>query len=231
MFTFLTAALWSRCDEPGRKGDMTMEMEQTEKKQKRSYFAATLLVIITLMMVVIVILLSRYLVQQQQDWLEDGMRLAEKYEESSSFVQKLHDGADLLLGSGGQQTEGKLLLAQAVAHSRHFVDLMAEAESREKGIRLKEARDHYAAEMEQFLEKLGAAGDPGQWFSGPDSAVLEAVRDEASQMSEALKKFRLPTVDAGFRMMAAGEGWLEPALAAAGSWANLMNQLQQSRNG
>lgn len=199
---------------------------EKEQNNKRSYTIPVMLVIMTLMVLAIVILMSKYLVLQQEERLQDGKRLAEKYEEAALFAQKLQNGADLLLtSSGGREAEGKMLLAQAAAHARHFADLLAEAESREKKIRVSEAREQYAAEMEQLLGKLGAGGEPGQWFSAPDPALLENVRDEAAKMSEALKSFRLPTVDAGFRMMAAGEGWLEPALAAAESWSNLAARL------
>lgn len=204
---------------------MTKTSKEMEPKVKRSYTVPVLLVIITLMMLVIVIVSSRYLVQQQQDWLEDGQRLAEKYEESVLFAQKLRDGADVLLGGSGRETEGKMLLAQAMAHSRHFVDLLAEAEHMDKKIRVKEARERYAAEMKKLYVRLGAIGESGQWFEAPDRQTLEAVREAGVQMSEALGRYRLPTVDSGYRMMAAGEGWLEHALAAAAAWANLAGRL------
>jgi len=205
-----------------------MEHKQTETaetKPRRHYFVAALLIIITLMMVVIVIILSNYLVQKQRDALEDGQWLAEKYEDAITFAENLQAGAELMLSGAGRETEGKMLLALAMAHSRNFSDLLAEAESRRDKVRVSEARKRYTAEMEKLHEALGTTGEPAGWFASPDAALWEAVRDAGAQMSGALLKYRLPVVDAGFRMMAAGEGWLEPAREAAEAWANLVNKL------
>ncbi len=226
MFIFLKADTRSLCGKRKRKGENSgMEMES---KTKRSYTVPVLLLIMTGMAVLIVFLASRLMVQQQEDMLEDGQRLAEKYEDAAMFAQKLREGADLLL-SGAQTEErirGKASIAQAFAVSGDFLDLLAEAAERENGTDREEARKPYAAAVEALNKQLDGIGGQEGTLSPQEQDVLKAVRDGAGRMDEALQGFRLPSVDAGLRSMAAGEGWIEPALKAAEAWTSLAARLQ-----
>lgn len=203
-----------------------MEMEN---KTKRSYTVPVMLVIMTVMMLVIVIFASKYLVLRQEDSLKDGQRLAEKYADAAMFAQKLRDGAEFLLSAAQEEDRirGNMAIAQALTVSGDFIDLLAEAAHRSRGIDLEEARQQYGARMEQLKQRLGTAEEPIEPLTVQNPEFWSAVRDGAAQISEALQAFRLPTVDAGHRSMAAGEGWLEPALAAGEAWTSLAARLKQ----
>jgi hypothetical protein len=189
---------------------------------KRSYTVPVLLVIITVMTILLVLVYSKLLLAEQNRTSEEGGRLAEQYRAAAQFAQRLSDGAGLLAAEDSlvKRLAAKEMLGEAASASGDVVSILTEAAQRSSGHSREQAMLPIAQAMKKIMgEEKGPLGvRQAAEHEGPLTAaekdMLTAVSEGAAQMLQALEGFRVPTGVAGYRNMSAGEGWIEPALAA-----------------
>lgn len=200
---------------------------------KRSYTVPILLLMMTGLAILLVLFFSKLLIAEQAANTEAGKRLAEKYQYALLFADRLHSGSDLLLreGPAPERLKAKMLLGEAVTASGETVGLLAEAVRRHTGQTYEEAYKSLLEAMTAMIGeqsgKIYSVAEHEGPLTGEEKELLLAVRDAAAGMKEQLTTFRLPNSDAGYRNMAAGEGWSEPALKAADILTNLAGQFGQ----
>lgn len=189
---------------------------------KRSYTVPVLLVILTGMAILLVMLYSKVLIAGQDKSTEEGEQLAAQYGQAVLFAERLHDAADQLLKDSSMQErlQAKSWLGEAKIASEPAGTIFSVASSRSYGESLEAASRPIVEAMARIMGRedggiYGVAEHEGP-LTEAEKAVLETVREGASAMRQALNGFRPPTLVAGYRQMAAGEGWVEPALAASG---------------
>ena len=200
---------------------------------KRSYTIPILLIIITVMAVFLVMSYSKLLLSGQQQSIEDGRRLAEQYQEAALLANRLHDGADALLQGDAAATRAQAawLFGEASGMKKEALKLFVDASGRSDSSsgsspaagQLQAAMDALFAEPESVLNRLAEQPEP---LSAEQMSLLQAVRDGAASMSESLARFRPSTVDSGYRSMAAGADWVEPALAASRALIDMAAQFK-----
>ncbi|MBW5444900.1 hypothetical protein GE107_02325 [Cohnella sp. CFH 77786] len=187
---------------------------------KRTYTVPVLLLILTVMAILLVFVASKLLLAQQKESKETGERLAQQYNYTLIFADRLREGADRLLRdeSAANRIAAKKLLGEAAMAGDVSLGLLAEASSRASGKPLKEALKPLSEAMgkimgEQSGSLYGVAEHEGP-LTAAEKDLLAAVRDGAAAMKDKLSVFRPPTGDAGYRSMAAGAGWVDPAADA-----------------
>lgn len=185
---------------------------------KRTYTVPVLLILLTALSILLVLSYSKLLLSEQMQKVEHGRLLAEQYEQASIFANRLQDGADALLqGSAADRAHAAWLLGGADGTKQEALRLLLDAAERsdppspvETG-ELQAAFDALFADADDALNRLALQAEP---LSADQTAWLQAVRDGAASMNESLGRFRVPTLDSGFRSMAAGAEWVAPALEA-----------------
>jgi len=199
---------------------------------KRSYTIPILLVILTLMAILLVLAYSKLLLTQQERSIEQGRLLAEQYDHAVILANRLQEGAEALLQNGTEadRAHAAWLLGEADGVKKEALKLFAGASARAGSPsgnatdqQLQAAMDALFAESGSALTRMTEQAEP---LSADQTALLQAVRDSAASMSEALGRFHQPTVDSGYRSMAAGADWVDPALSAAGTLIEMAAQLK-----
>lgn len=198
---------------------------------KRTYTVPILLIIVTVLTILLVLAYSKLLLSQQRQAAEEGLRLAEQYEQAALLANRLQDGAEALLqGAAADRPQAAWLLGEADGAKKEALKLFKDASSRtdepsseDADKQLQDAMDALFAESGGVLSRLAEQAEP---LSSEQKAMLQAVRDGAASMNESLGRFRLPTVDSGYRSMAAGVDWVEPALEAGRSLIEIAGQLK-----
>jgi len=198
---------------------------------KRNYTVPVLLVILTVMAILLVLAYSKLLLAQQQRAVEEGRRLAEQYEQAAILANRLQDGADALLqGASSDRLQAAWLLGEADGAKKEALKLFEGAiakagtpSSEDTAERLQAAMNALFDESGSTLRRLAEQAEP---LSADQTALLQAIRDGAASMNESLGRFRLPTVDSGYRSMAAGADWVEPARRASQALIGLAALLQ-----
>jgi len=199
--------------------------------RKRTWTVPILLIIITGLMILLVLTYSRLLVIDLEYKKEEGRLLAKRYNDALLFSARLAEGANLLLqdGQAVHRRQAYLLWGEAKGVSGETLQLLAEAASRSSG----EQREEEAAQLQAAVETL--AGEEGGLLlrfaehdgplTTPQEEALRLVLAGAEAMQAELKLYRPPTLDAGFRQMAAGVDWVEPAAEAGRKLLDLAAQL------
>lgn len=204
-----------------------------EVTNKRSYTIPVLLLILTGMAILLVLVASRLLLVQQAEKAEDGQRLADQYTQTILFAGKLNDGAALLLEQGDlpSRLKGMARIGEAANAAAEAKRLLADALSRLSGLSadaalrsVSEAADRLVGDSQGVLYSIGERDGP---LTAEEKRTLERVQEASVRMREALAGFHVPSGDAGFRSMAAGEGWVQPALEAADTLMKLAAELGQ----
>ncbi len=198
---------------------------------KRNYTVPILLVIVTVMAILLVLAYSKLLLTQQQQAVEEGRRLADQYEQAVILANRLHDGADALLqGAVADRVQAAWLIGEADGVKKEALKLFEGAtaiadtpSSEDTAEQLQAAMDALFAESDSALHRMAEQTEP---LSADQTALLQAVRDGAASMNESLGRFRLPTVDSGYRSMAAGADWVEPARQASHVLIGIAAQLK-----
>lgn len=207
----------------------------TPLTRKRTWTVPILLLTITGLMILLVLASSRLLLVQLEHNRVKGQLLAERYNYALIFTSRLTEGANLLLQ--GEQSndfrQAHLLWGEARGVSGEALQLLAEALSRTSGQSQAEAVEQLQAAMETLT------GEAGGWLlrfaerdgplAAPEEEALRHLLADAEAMHEQLKRFRPPTLDAGFRQMAAGVDWVEPAAAASRQFLDLATQLNEQQ--
>jgi hypothetical protein len=189
---------------------------------KRSYTVPILLIIITGMSIMLVMLYSKLLLAQQYQTTEDGQRLAERYNIAVRFAASLSEGTNLLLrdASAADRMRAKAMLGQTSFASGETVGILTEASFRSTGQTREQALLPISMAMSKILhegkaDNLQHVAEHDGPLSPEEKALLTTVSEGAAEFEQAIGRFRPPTVTAGYRNMAAGQGWVEPAAAAA----------------
>lgn len=197
---------------------------------KRTYTVPILLVMMTVLSILLVLVYSKQLLSQQERAVEEGRRLAEQYEGAVILANRLQGGAEALLqGAAADRPRAAWLLGEADGVKSEALKLFqvaaarAESPSEEAPAKLEAALDALFAESGSDLSRMAEQAEP---LSSGQLALLQAIRDGAASMNESLARFRLPTVDSGYRSMAAGTDWIEPALEAGRALVDIADRLK-----
>jgi len=189
-------------------------------ERKRTYTVPVLLILLTLLAILIVLVYSKLLLLQQEQSKEEGKRLSERYNYALIFADRLKNGSDALLkdGSMTERLKAKEQLGEATMAAGETMGILTEAVHRDSGQSYEEAFKPLSEAMTKMMSEqsghvYGVAEHEGP-LTQEEKDMLLIVRDGAAKMEEELLKFRPPSVDAGFRSMAAGQDWVGPALAA-----------------
>lgn len=185
----------------------------SENGVKRSYTGPIMLILLVVMMTLLIIVYSKLLLSDQKLKTDEGQRLSEGYKISLIFAESLHEGTELLLAhdSGEGRLRAAKLIGKASLSANETKEILIEA-----------AQQSSANTSESITGSINDAmnaliGDGGLLLTvteqeGPvneeDEAVLSQIRDVAIRMEQALKRFRPPSGEAGYRDMRVEENWI-----------------------
>ena len=198
---------------------------------KRTYTVPVLLIVLTLLAILMVLVYSKLLLTQQAQSIKEGKLLSEQYQDALIFADRLHEGAELLLQehSTTVRAQAALLLGEAVGVKNDALSLLTEAADRsDSSSNAETAQQVEAAVAALFAESgivIGGIAEQAGPITEDQTRLLQTVRDGAMAMDEALGRFRPPTVDSGYRSMAAGADWIDPALAAGQALIEMASKL------
>ena len=200
---------------------------------KRSYTVPILYLALTIMAILLVLSYSKQLLTQQELTLKDGKRLASQYDYALIFADRLHDGAELLLqgNSSADMLKAAVRVGEADAVKAEAGGIFAAALDRGGSSADGESpHDRIEAALAALFDESGGAAiglaEQEAPYSADQIERLQAVKDASAAMREALSRFRPPTVDAGYRSMAAGVDWVDAAASAAQSLLSLASELR-----
>ncbi|MFC5703666.1 hypothetical protein ACFPVX_20465 [Cohnella faecalis] len=189
-----------------------------ESPVKRTYTVPIMLIIITGLAILCVVLYSRLLIVQQGKTTDEGQRLAESYLVAALMAERLHAGSDGLLKAEttAQKLAAKQLLGEAgAAGAGESLNLYSKAAT------FPEKPDSEDEEVRRAVTALNAIigtdgklkgiGEHDGELTDEEKQTLTIVRDSASEMIQALQRFRTPTGEAGYRAMTVGGEWVTAA--------------------
>lgn len=181
---------------------------------KRSFTVPILLIVVTVLTTLSIMFYSKSLLHDQREKTEIGQRLAEGYNYTVIFADRLHSGAQELLDakSDAERLDAKEQLGAAAVAGGEAVRFLTEAlpYSLKRDLREEEMKAIQDA-MNAVLEQIRDVGEHDGPLTADESGDLTRISDVASNMREALQSFRPPSGEAGYRQMVTGGAWVEAA--------------------
>ncbi|WP_372636878.1 hypothetical protein [Cohnella sp.] len=208
---------------------MSANAENKSKKQI-SYTIGGMLIAIVVLMTLVILGYSKYMLEEQSLKTDRGQRLAERYVHAQLFAERLRDGSEgfLVAKTEAERIRAAKQIAEARLSGSEALALFIEAESAASGQSREEASKPI---LEAANAVIGAAsplesiGESGAPLTDAEIAFLTDVRDGAADIEEALKGFRAPSGEAGFRQMTTLGEWKPHALQASGKLRELASAL------
>ncbi len=199
-----------------------------EKKNKigKSYGIGAMLVAIVVLMSLVIMGYSKYVLEEQARKTERGQRLAERYVYAQVFAERLRDGAEgfLVAKTETERIRAAKRIAEARMAGTEALELLIEAERAASGLSREEASKPVMEAANAVIGtdgSLAAIGESGGPLTDAEAALLADVRDAAAGIEEALKGFRAPSGEVGYRQMATLGEWKPYALEASASLQRL----------
>jgi hypothetical protein len=209
---------------------MQEEMDMSANVQrKRSYTAPIIFVVLVVLMTLITVAYTKYLITKQTHTTDQGKQLAEQYNYALIYADRLHDGADLLLSaqSEADRIRGARMLGEAHLASGESLVLFLEAEHLATGKSVDEKGSPITSAMNTLMGEgspLASVGEHEGPLTEQEITMLTLVRDGSTQMQQALKRFRPPSGEAGFRQMITVAEWVPNAVEAGNSLKQLADK-------
>lgn len=183
---------------------------------KRSYTVPVLLVVVTLLSTLCIMFYSTSLLHNQREKTESGQRLAEGYNYAIMFADRLLGGAQGLVKAKSEagRLDAKEQLGAAAVAGGEAADFLVEAlpyylKRDPTDAEKKTIRDS----MNSVIKKIDNAAEHGGPLTADERSYLSSIAGTAANMAEALKRFRPPSGEAGYRQMQTGGEWVEAAQA------------------
>lgn len=201
------------------------------ENNKRSYTVPILLILIVVLLTFIIIFYSKLILTQQTQTTDQGKRLSGQYSYALLFADRLHNGAEGMLNA---QTEtdkirATRMLGEAKIASGESSAMLTEASHMKSGTLNKDASNPIVLAIDAIMGDGSVIATVGE-HEGPltqnEMASLTTIRDGSAKIQEALKRFRPPTGEAGFRQMVTVGEWVNPALDATKALEELATNLK-----
>ncbi|MFB9280062.1 hypothetical protein [Cohnella cellulosilytica] len=201
---------------------------EAEKKNKngKSYVIGAVLIAFVVLMTLVIMGYSKYVLEDQARTTDQGQRLAERYVYAQLFAERLRDGAEgfLVAKTEAERIRAAKQLAEARLAGSEALALLVEAESAASGLPREEAGKPVTEAADAVIGAdgpLAVIGESGGPLTEAEIALLGDVRDAAAGIEEALKGYRAPSGEAGYRQMATLGEWKPYALEASANLQRL----------
>lgn len=189
-----------------------------ELQQKRTYTVPILLVIIVSLAILCILFYSKNLLNQQTDKTEAGKRLAEKYAYAQSYAALLREGSEQMLNATTEsdRLQAKEKLGEARFGLNDTGSLIGDAlriRSGSSDEEIRQALQPFASALGSPDNALNAVGEHEGPLTDAEKAALAAAAEAGRKAEEALARYRVPSGDGAYRIMADGGEWIDAALA------------------